>query len=149
MRGSIKATATLGLTLTVCEEMITEFKAKGGTLLPKLLSASQETERILKGLERVSPKEGARIEAIIDHMNTKGLSDQPSWQVYLSMGIACISDRAVEIRHSKPDSSVAKRLDALVTKYQRLHTHFACRTRHPQWDVEGTRLYVEWEELFN
>lgn len=149
MRGQVRAAATLGLTLQVCQGMATEFETKGGTLLPKLRAAYQDTEQIIKGLERVKSKEKAHIETLIDEMNALGLSDQPSWQVYLSMAIACISDRAVEIRHHKPDSPLATRLDGLVEKYQHLHTHFASRTRRPQWDAEGTRLYTEWERLFN
>lgn len=149
MRGQIITAATLGLTLNVCEGISAELGKRGGTLLPKLREASLETEQIIKSLERATPKELAHIETIIDRMNTLGLSDQPSWQVYLSMAIGCITDRAVGIRQYKPDSPLADRLDGLVEHYQRLHTHFASRTRRPQWDTEGTRLYKEWERLFN
>ena len=149
MRGPVKAAATLGLALNICQEMTAEYKIRGGTFLTKINETAHDTEQIIKSLERVKPKELDQIDTITEKMNTIGLSYQPSWQIYLAMAIGCISDRVVEIQSHKPNAPIAIQINSLIKKYQRLHTYFASRTRRTEWDDEGTRLYTEWEKLLN
>ena len=144
MRGQLKAAATLALSQHVCDELAKEFQGK--RLHTWASTTSLLTESVISMLEEVSDKERERIDGIIDEMNKNGLIDQESWQIYLSMAIGCITDRVVEIQGAKPDSPIAAKIESLMPLYQKLHTHFASRTRKPEWDAEGTRLYQEWEK---
>jgi len=98
--------------------------------------------------EKISAKEGKKIEDAVVKMNEHGLENASSYQTYIAFLIALISERITELQRKKGSKKKTDNLEKILKLLEPMYVYFEQRTRNKGFDEDATKLLNNFNLIF-